>query len=237
MSEQGILNSITLHGFGDCGFPNEVTKDRVVALIGISAYDADITRAERLIECLCSLDAMTLSNLLHAYDHKGSLCATWRDVPSIEEISKLDKAWEEIGHEESSQNEHYVANLVYKDEKYLTLSKKNHKWASTGMLDDSDSISLGNPTQGAVCRNVPLSYLRTKNKKSNYGELLKHPNWQKKRLEVMQFANFKCQLCGESEKMLNVHHSKYEKGKKPWEYPTNALICLCEDCHTKHHKN
>lgn len=64
-----------------------------------------------------------------------------------------------------------------------------------------------------------------------YYELLKHPNWQKRRLEILQFADFTCTDCGSKDKTLHVHHCYYEKGKKPWEYPLSALRCLCEDCH------
>lgn len=34
---------------------------------------------------------------------------------------------------------------------------------------------------------------------------------------------------------LNVHHNYYTRGKKPWEYPDDALVTLCEDCHKKRH--
>lgn len=67
--------------------------------------------------------------------------------------------------------------------------------------------------------------------KKSYYELLKHPNWQRKRLEVLQRANFECENCGSKEATLNVHHSYYEKGFAPWEYPDESLHCLCEDCH------
>jgi len=36
-------------------------------------------------------------------------------------------------------------------------------------------------------------------------------------------------------KGLNVHHNYYIRGKKPWEYPDDALVTLCEDCHKKRH--
>lgn len=67
--------------------------------------------------------------------------------------------------------------------------------------------------------------------KLSYYELLKHPLWQKKRLEVMQRAEFSCESCGSTDKMLQVHHAYYEKAKSPWEYPDESLHCLCEDCH------
>jgi len=69
--------------------------------------------------------------------------------------------------------------------------------------------------------------------KSEYWELLRDPRWQKKRLEVMQRDEFSCSYCGSSNKTLNVHHTYYEKGNAPWEYPTESLHCLCEGCHDK----
>lgn len=35
---------------------------------------------------------------------------------------------------------------------------------------------------------------------------------------------------------LHVHHKYYIIGRKPWEYPNDALITLCSDCHEKLHK-
>lgn len=69
--------------------------------------------------------------------------------------------------------------------------------------------------------------------KPSYWELLKHPKWQEKRLVIMQQANFECENCGDKSTTLNVHHSYYEKGASPWEYPDDSLQCLCEPCHKK----
>jgi Zn finger protein HypA/HybF involved in hydrogenase expression len=69
--------------------------------------------------------------------------------------------------------------------------------------------------------------------KNRYYEMLKHPKWQKKRLEILQRANFECEDCGTNEVMLHVHHAYYEKGLAPWEYPDESLHCLCENCHKK----
>ena len=67
--------------------------------------------------------------------------------------------------------------------------------------------------------------------KIRYKEYLKNPLWQRKRLEIMQRDDFTCQICGHKDKTLNVHHIWYEPNKKPWDYPNNALITLCEECH------
>lgn len=64
-------------------------------------------------------------------------------------------------------------------------------------------------------------------------EKLKDPKWQRKRLKVMEEAEFKCENCYDSDKTLNVHHGYYEKGLDPWDYDSKTLWCLCEDCHTQ----
>ncbi|MFH2030299.1 MAG: hypothetical protein ABIJ40_06675 [Bacteroidota bacterium] len=70
---------------------------------------------------------------------------------------------------------------------------------------------------------------------SDYTNLFKDVRWQKKRLEVLDANNWECENCGDKEKTLNVHHRYYTKGKKPWEYENEELICLCENCHSDYH--
>lgn len=71
---------------------------------------------------------------------------------------------------------------------------------------------------------------------SDFWEQYKRPEWQRKRLEVMQVAQFECEFCGSSTKTLNVHHKVYIKGHKPWEYTNEQLECLCEECHERTHR-
>lgn len=72
--------------------------------------------------------------------------------------------------------------------------------------------------------------------KSTYWEKLKDPRWQKKRLEVLDRSNFACELCGDKESTLHVHHKAYKKGAEPWEYDSfDELQCLCENCHANEH--
>lgn len=65
---------------------------------------------------------------------------------------------------------------------------------------------------------------------SNYSKLLKHPEWQKKRLEILNRDNFTCRLCGDTETTLHVHHFEYSK-VFPWNIESDKLITLCEYCH------
>ncbi len=69
----------------------------------------------------------------------------------------------------------------------------------------------------------------------SYKALLRDPRWQRKRLEVMQRAHFRCERCGNPNLTLNVHHQVYRSGAKPWEYADQELECICEACHQLEH--
>lgn len=69
----------------------------------------------------------------------------------------------------------------------------------------------------------------------NYSEKLLDPRWQKKRLKCMEYANWRCQICGVKDRTLHCHHSYYTKGKQPWQYPDGSIICICDKCHAKIH--
>jgi hypothetical protein len=71
--------------------------------------------------------------------------------------------------------------------------------------------------------------------KPTYSELLRDPRWQRRRLEIMQRAEFRCEQCADDSKTLNVHHRVYRKGALPWEYSDDELACLCETCHEAEH--
>jgi hypothetical protein len=72
-------------------------------------------------------------------------------------------------------------------------------------------------------------------KHAPYSELLKDPRWQKKRLKVLEYAQWRCQFCGSKDRTLHVHHSYYTRGKMPWQYPEGSLVALCDSCHEKLH--
>ena len=65
----------------------------------------------------------------------------------------------------------------------------------------------------------------------DYSDLYKHPEWQKKRLKILERDSWKCWKCWEDNETLAVHHCYYKRGAKPWEYPDGALITLCQSCH------
>lgn len=69
----------------------------------------------------------------------------------------------------------------------------------------------------------------------NYAEQYKSPHWQKKRLEMLSGAAYTCELCGDTETQLHVHHRFYRAGAKIWEYENYELAVLCEECHSMVH--
>lgn len=67
--------------------------------------------------------------------------------------------------------------------------------------------------------------------KEEYFAKLKDPRWQKKRLEILERDNFACQVCGDNESTLHVHHKFYLRDRELWEYNNGCFITLCENCH------
>lgn len=71
----------------------------------------------------------------------------------------------------------------------------------------------------------------------DYKEQIQHPNWQKKRLEIMMRDNWKCRRCGKTNIALHVHHLYYIKGLLIWEYDNEGLVTLCKSCHKAIHED
>lgn len=65
----------------------------------------------------------------------------------------------------------------------------------------------------------------------DYKAQLKHPKWQKKRLEIMQRDGFKCRICKSEEKQLQVHHLYYLPNTKIWEYDNEGMVTVCNEHH------
>jgi len=71
--------------------------------------------------------------------------------------------------------------------------------------------------------------------KMSYAQQLKHPNWQRKRLGILERDGFECSCCGDKETTLHVHHKKYIKGRMAWDYEDDFLETLCDPCHKRQH--
>lgn len=98
--------------------------------------------------------------------------------------------------------------------------------------DGLASVGQPEPT-GLAAMGIPVGSRRFD--MSTYSELLRDPRWQKKRLKALEAAGWKCKACGDSDETLHVHHIRYIKGRKPWEYELNELKVLCAGCHEQAH--
>jgi len=65
----------------------------------------------------------------------------------------------------------------------------------------------------------------------------KRPEWQRKRLEILQRDNFLCCYCAHEGKTLHVHHRYYISKRNLWDYPNWAYVTLCDDCHKLAHED
>jgi hypothetical protein len=72
-------------------------------------------------------------------------------------------------------------------------------------------------------------------RKQTYGEMLLSMHWFAKRSHIIKLAKFECVECGahQEEHQFEVHHRYYLRGRKPWEYPDEALMCVCRTCHAE----
>jgi len=55
-------------------------------------------------------------------------------------------------------------------------------------------------------------------------------HWQTLQDEVFERDGLQCVNCGQSGCELFVHFKTFDPDKKPWEYPPETLVSLCEDC-------
>jgi len=68
----------------------------------------------------------------------------------------------------------------------------------------------------------------------SYTDKLKDPKWQRRRLEIMERDGWRCQICGELDISLTVHHIRYLT-PNPWEAEGRDLITYCEFCNAMAH--
>lgn len=67
--------------------------------------------------------------------------------------------------------------------------------------------------------------------RQQYREMLRTPQWQRRRLEIFERDGFRCTVCGADDAELHVHHRYYIFGRPPWEYEDESLLSMCGECH------
>ncbi|NML55826.1 HNH endonuclease [Chryseobacterium cheonjiense] len=61
--------------------------------------------------------------------------------------------------------------------------------------------------------------------------------WKEFRDSIIESDGYKCSICGKesSKTILQVHHTKYIKGRNLWEYASEDCVTLCKSCHAMEH--
>ena len=94
-----------------------------------------------------------------------------------------------------------------------------------------------------VCTYAKLRERYAGDKEPTYEELLSTPEWLRRRAEILTRDCRQCVKCKATPNnaigyrlILDVHHRYYVRGMPPWEYPDEALLTLCRECHKQLHK-
>lgn len=69
----------------------------------------------------------------------------------------------------------------------------------------------------------------------DFWDQYKSPQWQRRRLEAFEKFEWTCQRCLETNSQLHLHHKRYVRGRKLWEYADDELLVLCNACHEREH--
>ncbi|MFA5485445.1 MAG: HNH endonuclease [Candidatus Pacearchaeota archaeon] len=71
----------------------------------------------------------------------------------------------------------------------------------------------------------------------NTRKLYRNEKWENFSNTIKCRDNYACSKCGrkESDVVLQVHHTQYKIGLKPWEYAYSDCITLCKGCHASEH--
>jgi hypothetical protein len=73
-------------------------------------------------------------------------------------------------------------------------------------------------------------------KEMSYKEFLHTPYWKCVSSKVKRQARYQCVMC-DGKTQLQTHHKNYNfRGKEHTREGLNSLVCICADCHSKHHE-
>ena len=70
-------------------------------------------------------------------------------------------------------------------------------------------------------------------KKDDFLESYNTAEWQRKKNKILERDNYTCQICGDTESAMQVHHISYKHcNGKAYNALDNELITLCPTCHS-----
>lgn len=127
--------------------------------------------------------------------------------------------------EQRLASENYKKGLLERTNSYIEkYVNPNNSW-NTGVKNYVKIQSLH--------KDVDWDYIKNYICDMDYHDFLETPYWKAIAEKVKYKANFRCQICNSNER-LNVHHRSYKNHGDELHH-MGDLICICKDCHEKHH--
>lgn len=140
--------------------------------------------------------------------------------------SCLDEWKKDIEEEKRLASEQYKNGLQERTESYIEYYLDPNRSWNSGVKNYAKIQSL-------LHRDVDWDSIRDYICDMDYYDFLKTPYWKAIAEKIKYRANFKCQICNSNES-LNVHHRSYENHGDEIHH-MDDLICICKECHEKHH--
>lgn len=114
---------------------------------------------------------------------------------------------------------------------------------ANGALNYKKNYEYYKVNESTIAAERRLSKLRSIHQKQSektyvtnekYIEQLKRPEWKSFRQFILTVRGNRCESCGKTG-LLHIHHVKYKKNRKAWEYLPSDMLVLCSDCHSSIH--
>ena len=149
------------------------------------------------------------------YKHIPYRCQDCRAKEEINRRERQEQAYKEFNERKKRKTEEYISSYL----------NPNRSWRE----------DVPNWRRFKFIKDTIVDWERVKTHIQNmdYYEFLKTPYWKAISEKVKQKADYRCQICN-SRGTLSTHHRSYSKhGDEA--HNLEDLICICQECHQKHH--
>jgi 5-methylcytosine-specific restriction endonuclease McrA len=104
--------------------------------------------------------------------------------------------------------------------------------SSSLLCDSCTHLSLQLRSEGQRLNRLAQQSRAAQLRKMPFAEYRRQPEWQARRTATLSRAGYRCQVCGERDARLDVHHNTYDR------YGDESacdLVALCGGCHERFH--
>jgi len=138
---------------------------------------------------------------------------------------------------EAYEKEYYELVLRGRNKEVIkgSLKKQGYKYTVIVILKDS-CVTVWTPSQQQASQPINKTKKANAKQQPTYKDLLRYPEWQKKKNEIYAERGWACESCGATKRPFHVHHLRYAASRLPWDVPNSDLELLCDVCHSAEHK-